>query len=112
MPSKKIVIHPSSPMMQAALARELRKVLTRLRQQGTILPSTLPPITLPPVRPGDTTTTTISRAVQNALPPARTPAEQTARPGLIRRAIRAITNRLARFLSGGGRRGQGATGRE
>lgn len=116
MPPKKtqmMVIRPDSPMEQARLARELRRALAALREQGTLLPSTLPPIQVPSVRADDTPATAARRAIEAALPEPTTPAEQTARPGLIRRAIRAVTNRLAESLrdSGqrrGGRRGGGA----
>jgi len=102
-------------MAQAKLAAELRRVLATLREQGAILPSTLPPVALPPIRENETTTSAINRAVEASIPPATTPAEQTARPGLIRRAIRAVTNRLAEALRNAGfrnRRRRGGDARE
>lgn len=91
-------------MAQARIAAELRRALADMRARGTILPSTLPPVSLPPVRANETTTSAINRAVEASIPPATTPAEQTARPGLIRRAIRAVTNRLAESLRNAGSR--------
>lgn len=107
MPPKKtmaVELSPSSPMAQARLAAELRRALAEQRARGTILPSTLPPVALPPIRANETTASAINRAVEASIPPATTPAEQTARPGLIRRAIRAVTNRLAEALRNAGSR--------
>jgi len=88
----------------------MRRVLAEMRANGVILPSTLPdPFPMPPVRADDTPSTYAPRAAEAVIPEPATPAEQTARPGLIRRAIRSITNRLADALSAAGRRNRGGT---
>lgn len=104
------VLFAGSATAQRRLAQELRRALADLRQAGTILPSTLPgAMPMPAVRANDTPSTFANRAAEAIIPQPTTPAEQTARPGLIRRAIRSITNRLADALSAAGRRNRGGT---
>lgn len=93
MPNPLPVLWPGTPMAQARLAAELQRVLDEFRQRAGVRPSTLPEIE-----------SAVGQALDVALPAPATPAEQTARPSLVRRAIRYAANRLADALEGAGRR--------
>jgi len=93
MPNPLPVLWPGTPMAQARLASELQRVLEEFRQRAGVRPSTLPEIQ-----------SAVGEVIDAAVPAATTPAEQTARPSIIRRAIRYAANRLADALEGAGRR--------
>jgi len=106
----KLVLWAGGSEARERLRQILRRTLAEMRANGVVLPSTVPdPFPMPPIRTDDTPSTYAPRAAEAIIPEPATPAEQTARPGLIRRAIRSITNRLADALSAAGRRNRGGT---
>ena len=102
-PKKSLAVVPFS-QPNANIARELRRILAEMRTRGIIQATSLPSPGIIQMGPGETPRTVAQRAIENVIPEPITPAEQTARPGLIRRAIRYATNRLADSLEGAGRR--------